>query len=44
MMDIPHIKCKNQQKMSSNHRNIVTHKELEVKASNAVVKILTGSS
>jgi len=44
MVDIQHIECRNQQKTSSNRRNIVPHKEISVKESNAGVIILTGSS
>jgi len=44
MADIQHIQCKNQQKTSSNRRNIVPHKEIGIKESNASVIIFTGSS
>jgi len=44
MADIQLIQCKNQQKTSSNRRNIVPRKEIVVKESNGDVKILTGSS
>jgi len=44
MMDIPHIKCKNQQKMSSNRRNNVWCKEIGIKESHSGVKIFTGNS
>jgi len=42
--DIQFIQCKNQQKTSSNRRNIVLYKEIGVKESNGDVRILTGSS
>ena len=38
------IQCKNQQKTSSNRRNIVPHKKIGVEESNDDVIILTGSS
>jgi len=41
MVDIQLIKCKNQQKTSSNHGNIVPHIEISVKESNGDVKNLT---
>jgi len=44
MADIQIIQCKNQQKTSSNRRNIVLYKEIWVKESNVDVRILTGSS
>jgi len=44
MADIQLIQCKNQQKTSSNHENIVPCKEIRVKESNGDVRVLTGSS
>jgi len=44
MADIQLIQCKNQQKTSSNHGNIVLHKEIGIKKLNGDVRILTGSS
>jgi len=44
MADIQPIKFKNQQKTSSNRRNIVPCKEIWIKESNGDVIILTGSS
>jgi len=45
MADIQLIQCKkNQQKTSSNRRNIVPCKEIGVRESNGDVGILTGSS
>jgi len=42
MADIQHIQCKNQQKTSSNRRNIVPYMEIAVKESNAGARFLTG--
>ena len=42
--DIQHIECKNQQKTSSNRRNIIPFKETGVKEWIAGVKILSRSS
>jgi len=44
MADTQHIQCQNQQKTSSNRRNIVLCEEILVKESNAVVRVLTKSS
>jgi len=44
MVDIQLIQCKNQQKMTSNHRNIVDFKEIGVKESNGDVRLFAGSS
>jgi len=44
LVDIQHIECKNQQKTSSNRRNIFPHDEIGAKESNGGVTILTGSS
>jgi len=44
MADIQLVQWKNQQKTSSNHRNIVPYKEIGVKELNASVRIFTGSS
>jgi len=44
MVDIQHTQCKNQRKTSSNRQNIVAHKEIKVKESNASVRFFTGSS
>jgi len=44
MVDIQPIQRKNQQKRSSDRRNIVPYKEIGVKESNGDVGILTGSS
>jgi len=41
MADIQLMHCKNQQKTSSNCRNIVPYKEIGVKESNGDVRILT---
>jgi len=42
--DIQLIRCENQQKTSWNCQHIVLHKEIEVKESNAGVRIFTESS
>jgi len=44
MADIQLIQCKNQQKTSSYHRNIVPYMEIGIKESNDDVRTLTGSS
>jgi len=42
MADIQLIQCKNQQKTSSNRRNIVPYKEIGIKESNGDVRTFIG--
>jgi len=44
MAHIKLIQCKNQQKTSSNRRNVLPYKEIGVRESNGDVRILTGNS